>query len=497
MATLAEKLIKGSFLRVFNLLVTIIVSFFMMPFVIRSIGDRWYGLWILVGTLVGYYGFFDFGLSTALQRFISRALADEDHKQINTIFNTCLAFFAGGAVLSILASGFVALWGPRFIENPADIHAFRIVILLVGLSMSISFPTRAFLGFLYSNVRHDVTMIIEIGKIVLRTALIVYFLLRGHGIIALAATTLFTDLMSYIAIVAFTRKRYPYLAYNLRLFSRNTFKGLVNYSVFSFISNIANQLRFHIDAFVITAYLGLSMVTHYNVGARIALYYIMTIVSAVALIMPVFSKFEGERDFEKLRDKFLFVSKLNVILSIFLGGVMLVYGKAFITRWMGPDYTDSYYVLVILTAGLIFGTTQTTSASLIFSLSKHKPYSIMHLCEGIANLILSLILVRRFGIYGVALGTTIPVIVFYVFVVPIYAARVIELPFRRYVSNIAPALLIGGATHAACWLILRTYIMSSYSRLFVLGSITLVVFALVSVIVLLTKGERQYFGIRA
>jgi O-antigen/teichoic acid export membrane protein len=496
MATLAGKLIKGSFLRVFNLLVTITVSFFMMPFVIRTIGDRWYGLWILVGTLVGYYGFFDFGLSTALQRFISRALADDDRAQINETFNTCLAFFAGGAVLSILASILVALLGSRFIDNPADIRAFRIVILLVGLSMSISFPIRALIGFLYANVRHDVTMIIEIGKIILRTGLIIYFLLRGHGIIALAAITLFSDSLSYLAIIAFTRKRYAYLIFDLRLFSRNTFKGLINYSVFSFISNIANQLRFHIDAFVITAYLGLSMVTHYNVGGRIARYYIMAIVSAVALIMPVFSKFEGERDFDKLREKFLFVSKLNVILSIFLGGAILVYGKAFITRWMGPDYMDSYYVLLILTAGLIFGTTQTTSASLIFSLSRHRPYAIMHLCEGIANLILSLILVHHYGIYGVALGTTIPVIAFYVFIVPVYATRVIDLPFARYAACITPSLLIGGATHIVCWLILRMYIMSSYPRLFILGSITFAVYALVSVFVLLTKDERRYFGIR-
>lgn len=496
MATLAGKLIKGSFLRVLNLLVTITVSFFMMPFVIRSIGDRWYGLWILVGTLVGYYGFFDFGLSTALQRFISRALADDDRPEINRIFNTCLAFFAGGAALSIVASVLVSLGGSRFIENPADLHAFRIVILLVGLSMSISFPTRALIGFLYANVRHDVTMIIEMGKIALRTALILIFLLRGRGIIALAVITLFTDSLSYLAILLFTRKRFSYLAFDLRLSSWETFKKLVGYSTFSFISNIANQLRFHIDSFVITAYVGLSMVTHYNVGGRIASYYMMAIISAVALIMPVFSKFEGERNFDKLREKFLFVSKLNVILSIFLGGALLAYGKAFITRWMGADYTDSYYVLVILAGGLIFGTTQTTSSSLIFSLSKHKPYSIMHLSEGIANLVLSLILVRHYGIYGVALGTTIPVIAFYVFVVPFYAARVIDLPIRRYAACVVPPLVIGGATHVACWLILRSYIVSGYTRLFVLGAITTAVYTLVSVFILLTKEERRYFGIR-
>jgi O-antigen/teichoic acid export membrane protein len=495
MATLAGKLIKGSFLRVLNLLVTITVSFFMMPFVIRSIGDRWYGLWILVGTLVGYYGFFEFGLSTAIQRFVARALATDDHEDINRIFNTSLAFFLAGAVVSILASIAVALLGSRFIDNAADIRVFRIVILIVGLSVSISFPVRTFIGVLYATVRHDITMSIEIGKILLRTGLIVFFLLRGYGIIALAFITLFSDTASYLAIIAFTRKNYPFITCNLRLFSRGTFRQLVNYSFFSFVSNIANHLRFHIDSFVITGYLGLSMVTHYNVGSRIAGYYIMAVISATALIMPVFSTFEGERDFDKLRDKFLFVSKLNVILSIFLGGAILIYGRAFIERWMGPDYLDAHPVLVILTAGLIFGTIQTTSASLIFSLSKHKPYSIMHLCEGLANLGLSLLLVKRYGINGVALGTAIPVIIFYAFIVPVYAVRVIDLPITRYIRAMTPSFVIGSATLFGCWLAARSFIAAGYPRLFLLGACTFVIYVAVSVFVLLSREERRYFKI--
>jgi len=59
------RLVKGSVLRILNLGTIVLVSFFMMPFVIGALGDRWYGLWIFAASIVGYYGFLDFGLKRA------------------------------------------------------------------------------------------------------------------------------------------------------------------------------------------------------------------------------------------------------------------------------------------------------------------------------------------------------------------------------------------------------------------------------------------------
>jgi len=99
MGRLASQLIKSSFFRTASLFLNVAVSFFLMPFVIRVLGDRWYGLWVLVGTFVGYYGFFDFGLSTAVQRFVSQAWGKENQEEIDRIFNTSLVLFTGAGAL--------------------------------------------------------------------------------------------------------------------------------------------------------------------------------------------------------------------------------------------------------------------------------------------------------------------------------------------------------------------------------------------------------------
>ena len=361
----------------------------MIPFVIHAIGDRWYGFWVLVGSLVGYYGFFELGISTANERFIARALGKGDKEELNRVFNTSLFIFILIGLTALLLSFLLILICPRFIENPDDVKIFRIVILFVGINNALSFPIRGFYGFLYAHVRYDIVNIFGILKLTLRTALIIFFLNRGHGIIALAVITLAVDLLQYFLTIRFTILNYPNIKISIREASRDIVRMLLGYSIFSFIANIAKQLRFYFATFIISAYLGLSLVTHYNIGGRVAEYYMLLVASAIALMKPVFSSLEGKGDFDKIRSNYIFMVKLNTIISIFLGGSILIYGKVFITRWMGIEFLDSWNVLLILTVGLIFSTIQVTPVTLLYSISKHKFYAIAMVIEGIANILLS------------------------------------------------------------------------------------------------------------
>lgn len=88
-----RSLIKGSTLGMIEFLASMIVTIAMTPFIIRSLGDSMYGLWILVGSFLGYYGLMDFGLNYAVQRFLSRAIGAKDNVDADKIINTSLALF--------------------------------------------------------------------------------------------------------------------------------------------------------------------------------------------------------------------------------------------------------------------------------------------------------------------------------------------------------------------------------------------------------------------
>lgn len=495
MASLARILIRGSFFRVLNPVLNIVVAFFMIPYVINAIGDRWYGLWVLVGTMVGYYGFFELGISTANERFIARALGKEDVEEQEQVFNTSLFIFVVIGTLALLASVVIALICPLFVKDPVDVRIFRAVIMIIGLDTAISFPVRGFYGFLYAHVRYDIVYMIGILQLFARTALIVVFLGRGHGIIALAAITIVVDLMQYIITVGYVRRNYRNIRINLFRASKEKVRMLLGYSLYSFIANMARHLRFEIAAFIITAFLGLSLVTHFNIGSRVAAYYLMLVTNAIALMKPVFSSLEGKGDFGQIRDKYIFTVKLNTIVSIFIGGSILIYGRAFIVRWMGIEYLDSYHVLMILTIGLIFGTMQVAPITLLFGISKHKFYAFVALAEAAANIILSIILIKPYGIVGVALGTTIPMIITHIFIIPPYANKVIDFSFARYTRVVLGCIALGTAIHVVGWLLIRGVLTESYQRILILCSVTSAVFIVANVFILLNREERRYFRI--
>ena len=57
-----KRLASGSALRVISRVLSGLVAVLLTPFVIRTLGDRLYGFWTLVGVFMRYYGFMDLGL---------------------------------------------------------------------------------------------------------------------------------------------------------------------------------------------------------------------------------------------------------------------------------------------------------------------------------------------------------------------------------------------------------------------------------------------------
>ncbi|MCK4462950.1 MAG: hypothetical protein KAU58_01430, partial [Candidatus Omnitrophica bacterium] len=94
MSTKARTLAKGSILRMTNFFIQIGIAFFMMPFIIHSLGDKMYGLWIVIGSFFAFYSLFELGLDSGIQRYLSREIGKKDYKEANVVFNTSLFIFS-------------------------------------------------------------------------------------------------------------------------------------------------------------------------------------------------------------------------------------------------------------------------------------------------------------------------------------------------------------------------------------------------------------------
>jgi O-antigen/teichoic acid export membrane protein len=442
MSTVARKLLKGSTLRTFSFIAQVAVTLFMMPFIVQTLGDRLYGFWSLVGVFIGYYGLMDFGLSTAISRYIANALGTRDSKDLNQVFNTGFVLFTALGSLVMLLTVLIAVTIPFLNIALEDKALFKYVILILGFDMAIAFPIRIFRGILTSQLRYDIMSGLQIMSLFLRSSLILLVLLSGHKVLAMALVTALSHIPEYVLTIYFAKKNLPYIKLDRGYWNRTTAKTLLSYSIFAFIANVADILRFQVDSFVIAAYLGLAAVTHYKVGSLIAVYFLNFMATFITVLLPVFSRLHGSGDHEGIRKTFFFANKIAICMASFMGFGLIFWGKHFIERWMGPDYLDAYPILAILVLGFLLALWQSPSFDFLFGTSKQKFVALINSIEGISNLILSLVLVRYLGLAGVALGTLIPMFVIKLFVQPIYVSRALSIPYSEYMRKIGKTISI-------------------------------------------------------
>jgi O-antigen/teichoic acid export membrane protein len=98
-------------------------------------------------------------------------------------------------------------------------------------------------------------------------------------------------------------------------------------------------------------------------------------------------------------------------------------------------------VLQVLALAVAIRVGSGTATALLKGAGRHKMLAYVNLATGVANLGLSIILVRRWGLIGIAVGTLVP-IAFNAFVVVFPAAcRRVGLPFRTLLArSVLPAL---------------------------------------------------------
>jgi O-antigen/teichoic acid export membrane protein len=449
-------MLSGSVLRLINLVAAALVALLVMPFIVHHLGDRLYGFWALTGGFIAYYGLLDFGLSSAVSQYLCISLGRSELAECRAVFNTALRIQSAFGGLALVATAIIAAASPWFCKNPADVPIFWRVIVILGVCAAVGFPARAYGGVLDAELRFDIQSWVTLLGLVLRTSLVVGAILAGGGLLALAWATLLGTLPVPILQVWFARRQAHWARIERSTIEWKRAIRLFSYSVYSFLSIIADMLRFQVDPLVISAFIGLAAVTHYRIASVFIGYYMSVVCSCTGMFQPILSRLHGAQDRDGLEKVFLFATKLSICMSFFIGFGLIFWGKPFIGRWMGLKYDDAYWPMVVLSLAMMLDLIQAPSVTLLWVTFKHRFYTYMNGAEGVLNLICSLALARPLGILGVALGTLIAAFVIRVVVQPWGMCEQVGIHFGRYmrfvgVSMLRCGFLTGLAVAVSAW----------------------------------------------
>jgi len=435
-------MLRGSVLQIVAFACNLLSSFFIMPLLIHSLGERGYGLWALIGTIVGQLGLFDVGLMTTTERFMANTIARNDQEAGNSIYSTSISIFVvvGAVVFFVIAM--LSLATPLWLHDSYELHEFELAILISGLNLAWLFPFSVMQGALAAAFRSDVVTIAQVTATIVRTGLTVAVVFLGYGLIGLALGVFAASVVERSLLGLMMRRHLPGIGFHRSSVRWKTLKELIAFSKYVFVVKVTDAARYRIHNLLIAALAGIAAVTHYSVAIRLTDYFEALVLRVSSVSQPVYSMHFTRGEDEKLREKFLTISRFGSVVCCIFAATAIVFGRSFLRLWLGHGFHDSYYALSILIVAMFFALLQSPSRDVLRVIYKHQFDAKLNGIEVIINLILTVILVPYFGIIGAAIGTAIPMIVVKAMILPAYVCRTIGLSLWTYYRAVGQPLLL-------------------------------------------------------
>lgn len=434
--------------------VTIVVTYVLMPFTIHQIGEAQYGTWMLITSMTGYLLLLTLGVPMASVRYMAQYAATQKHKELNAaIASTAGMYVALGVIAFLIGCALLAIFESTYDIPPAFRGEARLGFFLVILYVSAGFIGQ--LPYSIMAAHHDFVRrnAVQLAGLMLRLALTIILLKIAPTIVYLAVVLITVLVFEFVAMWAIVKRRYPEVRLKVKDFDSKELRLILSFSLFVLLLSAGDRMMFQSDALVIGAFLRVSEIPYYTVANSLGLYLIEFVIAIAAVVMPTATKLQAQGKQEELREVFLKWSKIAFSLALLAGLFLLIFGPRFLAWWIGPSFErPAGRVLQILIVGVVlFLPARGVALPMLMGLGKPKRPTVAFIISGALNIVISVALIKSMGLAGVALGTTLPLIGFGAALI-VFACRELGVSLSRYASYVAPRVIIGAVP--ACLVLL-------------------------------------------
>ena len=424
--------------------VSIAATYFLTPFTIKTLGEDGYGTWMLVTALTGHITLLSLGVPSACVRYLSQHVAAEDADRMKETIGSCAGLYlaigivaaAAGALLMFVFQSYQI---PDMFRTQAPI-AFSLMVFTVAVGFMGLLPE----GILFAHhdfVRRNVVRLIGIA---LRATLTFTLLAFDASLVVLASIQLLCLMVDFGVSWLFIRRRYPTVRIGFAGFNLRMVKKIFSFGFYVLMFNAGARLSFETAALVIGAFLSVSTIPYYVVANSLMVYLMDFVIGIEAVVSPMTTKLNTQGRIDEIQRMFLKWSKVALSLTLISGLFLIVLGPRFLSWWIDPSYeAPSGQVLqVLMISGFAFLPIRGVAVPILVGLGKPRLPALAFFIAGLANVVLSALLARPFGLLGVALGTAIPNALFSLFVL-VVACREVQVPIGRWAAYVLPRAILG------------------------------------------------------
>ena len=435
--------------------VVILTTFIMAPMLIRHLGDAQYGVWSLVTELTGYYGIFDSGIRIALIYYISHYSASGETDQVNRISASGFWLLSTISAVSAIACVFLFPNLPRIMGRTAvDIKEAPAAVAILLLIVIAGLPTVVSSAVITGRLRLNILNAIEISSRVAMAAGTFIVLRSGGRLLALSLVLLGVRVGSWAVQWIAAWNVAPYLSLHPRWFHRDSVRSLLTYGSQTFFLVAAQLFIPRASSLIVGIFIGVKWVTYYTLGSMLVMYAAELCGAATRSLTPHYSNLYAQGKLDELKSLYIKSSRILASLFSFVAAGVAAFSGSFLSVWVGSRFVTgpwtqrSDVVCAILILAQLGRQFHSASWHLLLATKRQRFLMVVTAVEAAAGVTLNLVLGRYFGVAGVAMGITLPLLVTHCYFLPKYIKRSFGLDNRVYLKifgrPLATAVVIFG-----------------------------------------------------
>lgn len=432
---------KGIILSYGYLLINMLCGLFLSSYLISELGDTEYGIYQTISSFANYLVLLEFGTGTVMTRNISMCRGNNDsiikiNENISTIWTiTNILALIIAVVSAILYFSIDVIYANSFTAD--NINTAKSIFIIVVINLIISFYAQSFTGLTLAFEKYSYGPILKTLKILARTVLLGVLIFRFKYSIIIAIVDTIISIVSLVVSYIYCKKNFC-VSFSFKYFNMSIFKRVLPFSAALFLQTIINQANNSVDKFFIGVFLSPEAVAQYSIALFVYSIFSSICTVPVNMYAPQIAKeIKTGTSVRELTKDMTSASKLTALIggSILFG--FIAAGRPFISLLYGMEYLEQnvWLIAVVIMAPALLINLLGVAINVIDVLDKRMVYSVVLGITTIINIILTLLGIKRWGMFGAAVATCLSILIFQFPIICVYYGKVIHINVRHMLKE--------------------------------------------------------------
>lgn len=349
-----KRIAKNTLLLYVRMLFGMLVSLYTSRVVLQALGVEDYGIYNVVGGVVGMLGFLNASMSGATSRFLTYSMGKGDFKEIQETFSSALIIHIGIALFVLIIAETIGLW---FLINKLNIpterlEAAHVVYQISIFSALIGITQVPYNSCIIAHEKMSIYAYVEILNVILK--LLIVFVLFYIGTDKLIVYGILMFVVS--TIIMFIYRGYCLKNYQethfIFVWSPSKLKPMLNFSGWDLYGNASVMLRLQGVSMILNMFIGPVVNAANGIASSVNSVMMSFVGNVLTAFRPQIIKSYANRDLENMFSLMIWAVKICLTLFLLLTMPLIAEMPFVLNLWLHdvPMYTVEFCRLMLITS---------------------------------------------------------------------------------------------------------------------------------------------------